>query len=118
MKNIRVNPLPVITVPSSMTMQAGFPITIPADYSPNVASYTWFPGATLSCTNCPQPVASPKFNTTYNVAVVDSNGCKNNAQVQVIVICKNANVFVPNTFSPNGDGSNDVFYVRGKDWTV
>jgi gliding motility-associated-like protein len=114
MKNIRVNPLPVITVPSSMTMQAGFPITIPADYSPNVASYTWFPGATLSCTNCPQPVASPKFNTTYNVAVVDSNGCKNNAQVQVIVICKNANVFVPNTFSPNGDGSNDVFYVRGK----
>jgi gliding motility-associated-like protein len=45
---------------------------------------------------------------------VDSNGCKNTSDVQVIVICKNANVFVPNTFSPNGDGSNDIFYIRGK----
>ena len=38
----------------------------------------------------------------------------NNGQVEVIVICKDANVFVPNTFSPNNDGSNDVFYVRGR----
>lgn len=113
-KNILVNPLPTVTLPSSITMQAGFPVTIPATYSPNVASYNWIPGATLSCTDCPQPTASPKFNTTYNVSFIDSNGCRNNGQVQIIVICKNANVFVPNTFSPNADGSNDVFYVRGK----
>ncbi|MFL5741519.1 MAG: PKD domain-containing protein [Flavisolibacter sp.] len=113
-KNILVNPLPVITMPSTMTMQAGFPVSIPATYSSNVVSYAWQPEATLSCSNCAQPQASPKFNTVYTVSVVDSNGCRNDAQVQVIVICKNANVFVPNTFSPNGDGVNDVFYVRGK----
>lgn len=113
-KGILVNPLPVVTMPSALTMQAGYPVTIPATYSSNVISYSWAPAATLSCSACPQPVASPKFNTTYTVSVVDSNGCKNTGQIQIIVICKNDNVFVPNTFSPNGDGSNDVFYVRGR----
>jgi gliding motility-associated-like protein len=113
-KNLRVNPLPVVNMPSSVTMQAGFPVTINATYSSNVVSYDWVPATTLSCSDCPQPVASPKFNTNYTVTFVDSNGCRNSGIVQVIVICKNANVFIPNTFSPNGDGANDVFYVRGK----
>lgn len=113
-QSIRVDSIPVITMPSSITTQQGFPITIPATYSPNVTNYTWVPAATLSCADCPQPIASPKFNTKYTVSVVDDHNCKNSSDVQVIVLCKNANVFVPNTFSPNGDGSNDVFYVRGK----
>jgi gliding motility-associated-like protein len=113
-KDILIHPAPVITVPSVLTMQAGFPVTIPATYSTGIVSYLWYPDSTLSCKDCPQPVAHPKFNTNYTVTATDSNACKNTEEVQVIVICKNANVFVPNTFSPNGDGSNDVFYVRGK----
>jgi len=113
-KRIIVNPLPVITMPSTLTMQSGFPVTIPATYSSNVATWNWQPPATLSCADCPQPIASPKFNTKYTVSVVDSNSCKNTSEIQVIVICKNANVFLPNTFSPNGDGSNDMFYIRGR----
>ena len=95
-------------------MQAGFPITIPAVYSRGVHSYMWSPSNTLNCTDCPQPLAHPKANTKYTVAFVDSNGCKNSGETQIIVFCKEANVFIPNTFSPNGDGSNDVFYVRGR----
>jgi gliding motility-associated-like protein len=95
-------------------MQVGFPITIPATYTSNVIRWTWSPANTLNCGDCPQPVANPKFNTKYTVSFIDSNGCKNTGDIQIIVICKNANVFVPNTFSPNGDGNNDVFYVRGR----
>jgi gliding motility-associated-like protein len=111
---ILVHPLPTVTMPSTITMQAGFPVQIPATYSSGVVSYDWIPAATLDCPDCPQPTASPKFNTKYTVAFVDSNGCRNTGDIQIIVICKDANVFVPNTFSPNGDGSNDVFYVRGR----
>ncbi|MBK8909771.1 MAG: PKD domain-containing protein [Chlorobi bacterium] len=38
-------------------------------------SYSWSPGATLSCTDCPNPVAQPTQTTTYRVVVTDSNGC-------------------------------------------
>jgi gliding motility-associated-like protein len=113
-KNILVHPLPQVSMPSSITMQVGFPIVIPATYTSNVWSWTWSPDTTLNCSDCPQPLASPKFNTKYTVSYVDSNGCKNTGDVQVIVVCKNENVFVPNTFSPNGDGNNDIFYVRGR----
>ena len=97
-------------------MQNGYPITIPAAYSSNVIGYSWLPdNNTLSCVDCPEPTTTnTKFSTKYSVSFVDSNGCKNTGDVQVLVICMNANVFVPNTFSPNGDGSNDVFYIRGK----
>jgi gliding motility-associated-like protein len=113
-QTVYVNPLPVITIPGQMTIQAGFPVTIPATYSPNVISWIWSPSNGLSCTNCPTPDAGPKFDTRYQVYVKDVNGCANIGSVLVVVICKNANLFIPNTFSPNKDGSNDVFYPRGR----
>ncbi len=111
---IIVNPLPTATLPGQMTVQNGFPVTIPATYSPNVISWQWFPPTGLSCSNCPTPDAGPKLNTLYNVLYTDQKGCQNTGSVEVIVICKNGNLFIPNTFSPNGDGNNDRFYPRGK----
>ena len=114
LQTIHVNPLPVITMPSQVTVQTGFPITIPATYSPNAATWQWSPGADLSCDRCPRPVATPKFSTNYQVRVVDSNGCANMSAILLTTTCKNSNVFIPNTFSPNHNGSNDILYPRGK----
>lgn len=114
LQTVIVNPLPTVTMPPTLTVQNGFPLTIPATYTPNTISWIWSPATGLSCTNCPAPDAGPKFDTFYQVYFTDNNGCSNTGSIMVYVICKNANLFIPNTFSPNGDGSNDIFYPRGR----
>jgi gliding motility-associated-like protein len=113
-QNIYVNPLPVVNMPAQMTVQNGFPVRIPAIFTPNTISWIWSPSSGLSCANCPTPDAGPKFDTRYLVYFTDANGCINTSNILVVVKCKNSNLFIPNTFSPNGDGSNDVFYPRGR----
>lgn len=113
-QNILIHPLPVVTMPSVMTIQGGFPQTIPATYSPNTVSWQWTPSTGLSCTTCPNPEANPKMDSWYQVFFTDANGCRNRGDIAVRVTCVNTNVFIPNTFSPNGDGSNDVFFPRGR----
>jgi gliding motility-associated-like protein len=112
-RSITVNALPVINVTSPVSAPLGIPVRLPAVYSSGIVSYNWTPPTDLSCTNCPNPFAMPKFNTTYRVAVTDNNGCVSTASIDVFVSCNSNNYFIPNTFSPNGDGMNDRFYVRG-----
>lgn len=113
-QNILVHPLPIVTMPGQITTPVGFTVPIPATYSDGVNTWIWTPATGLSCTDCPEPVAGPKFNTTYRVDFSDINGCRNSATIEVVVICKDANLFIPNTFTPNDDGSNDKFYPRGR----
>lgn len=110
---LTVAPLPVVT-PQNVVIPVGGEIVLPVSYSSGVASYTWTPPKGLSCTTCPTPIAKPSLTTTYHVQVTDSNTCTGNADIMVEVVCKAENYFVPNTFSPNGDGMNEVFYPRGK----
>jgi gliding motility-associated-like protein len=79
-------------------------------------SIEWTPGQTLSDSSDFNPIATPSETTTYSVSIVDSSGCTASASITVYVVsmkCEVADIFVPNTFTPNGDGNNDVLYVRG-----
>jgi gliding motility-associated-like protein len=108
-----VNPAPVGT---SATTDATIDIGNSAPLTATVTSgdtYIWQPSATLNCDTCPNPTATPSVTTTYSLIVTDSEGCTITDTVTITVEDLCQNVFVPGAFSPNGDGHNDVLYVRG-----
>jgi gliding motility-associated-like protein len=78
-----------------------------------IATFAWSPLSTLSCETCSNPIASPKLTTTYTVVATSGYGCKARDEVTVHVVCDKSQLFIPNSFSPNKDGMNDVFYPRG-----
>ena len=81
-------------------------------------TYEWTPNHTLSHDNVFNPIARPLESTTYRVEVTDSEtGCRASDEVHVKVkesICEEPYLYVPNAFTPNQDGINDVLYVRGE----
>ena len=97
---------------------AGELVTLYATHSDSGFTYRWSPPEGLSSTSGDSVKASPSDSVTYTVTVEDVFGCRQQDTVRIRVlhtICDHPYVFVPNTFSPNGDGVNDVLYVRG-DW--
>lgn len=53
----------------------------------------------------------PSANSTIYATVTDVNGCKETGELQVIVNSLR-NVYIPNIFSPDGDGRNDEFKIK------
>ncbi len=74
------NPVPVEAMPdASICIGASIPLS-----AINSNSFTWGPSATLSCTNCATPLASPTVTTTYTV--MGNNTCFSSQDVVVITV--------------------------------
>lgn len=112
---IKVYPIPKINIiEDRVTVSAGSTIQLHTNISSDVTLLRWSPPIGLSCSDCPDPMASPKEDITYTVTATNDGGCMAQDKVDLLVVCNQGNIYVPNTFSPNNDGVNDVFYPRGK----
>lgn len=110
---VQVYPVPKVSIRSDTTINVGSTIVLTPRVSADVNSVVWQNPIGLVASNYPSITVRPTGQVQYTVEVRNEGGCTTRSSMNVFVTCNGSNVFIPNTFSPNADGANDVFYVRG-----
>jgi gliding motility-associated-like protein len=123
--DITVNPLPNVDLGPDIKVKEGVSVILSATTTPDVISYNWTPAERLNCSDCPNPLFSSARDSlfsigldslTYRLDVTSSNGCTRNDLMIVRIEytpCNKEKIFIPNIFTPNNDGLNDIFYIQG-----
>jgi gliding motility-associated-like protein len=100
--NVPLLSLPLVNVNlSSIVLLEGDSAQLNAS---GALTYQWTPSTGLSCSSCPNPVATPLQTTVYTVTGTDVNGCRSEETVSITVDIKCNELFVPTIFSPNSSG--------------
>ncbi len=111
---VAVGDFPQVSLGNDQILAAGtlFPLNATATNGP-IRSWQWKPAIDLSCYNCPTPIATIKKDVCYNVTATNIYGCQGSDTMCIKVFCEETQLFIPNAFTPDGDGVNDVLMVRG-----
>ncbi len=122
MDTVTVKVHPVTTVTASAvppTIRWGQSSQITSTNIPGY-SYRWSPTDLLSNSSISNPIAKPTNTTVYTATVTSPDGCVQSVPVTITVLqpeCAEPFIFLPNAFTPNGDGKNDVLYLRANNIT-
>lgn len=99
---ISKNELPFVNIGNDTAIcDAELVLTAPAE----MRSYVWSTGAQSN-------TVTVSAEGVYSVKITDANGCSATDSITISSNC-NKDLWLPNAFTPNGDGLNDVFYLRG-----
>ena len=110
---VSVFPIPTVNAGADKTINVGQQVEIIPQISKDVTQVVWTPSIGVVSNTYPAITVKPSESIEYTIDVKNAGGCSGRDKISIFVLCNNANIFVPNTFSPNGDGSNDIFYPRG-----
>uniref|UniRef100_UPI00048BA27F gliding motility-associated C-terminal domain-containing protein n=1 Tax=Sporocytophaga myxococcoides TaxID=153721 RepID=UPI00048BA27F len=105
---ITVNPLPNLNAGKDTTIVTNKKVQLQATGG---TTYVWMAEKSLSGLFIADPVASPSETTTYSVEATNEFGCKATDEITVSVVGRRP-VMIPNTFTPNGDGTYDEWVIE------
>ena len=103
---ITIYPQPSVSAGKSKTIIKGATITLHPTASGKGLSYLWSPSTFLDNVNDSTPKSMPLNDITYKLTVTSSDNCTNSDTINIKVI---NGLYVPNAFTPNNDGRNDVW---------
>lgn len=105
--SVTVYPLPIVSAGADQTISQGTNTQLQGS---GAVQYFWTPTGALTNQNSANPTAEPIITTTYSLLGTDANGCAG-YDVMTLFVIPNDTIIIYNAFTPNGDGSNDVFYI-------
>ncbi len=109
---VEVSPRPIVIAGRDTSYHINEPIFIE---STGTGTLSWVAGEAIACIDCPITQAYPTRNGCYIVEAVNEFGCY--AQDDIcITLREDYTIYLPNTFTPDKDGLNDVFYVYGENF--
>lgn len=104
-------PLPSFELDSTVIIGESIDISLP----PGLGGYTyeWQPVDWIDCSSCAAVTSTPEEDIIYSVLVSDTLGCFTTTYFVDIEVLPLSSVDVPDAFTPNNDGVNDIVYVEG-----
>lgn len=106
---LAIHPVPVISfTPQNPTVAAGGSVQLQAIINGSYNSLVWTPATGLSSTVVLNPIANPLATTTYLLEAFTANNCNSSKTITVTVT---TDIYIPNAFTPDGNGNNDVFKI-------
>ncbi|MBC7401091.1 MAG: gliding motility-associated C-terminal domain-containing protein [Mucilaginibacter sp.] len=106
---INVKPIPTVNAGSDLTILAGGTTQLHATATGDKITYAWLPITGLSNSTIPDPIVMLNENVTYTLTVTNGKGCSVSDRITVTALQLPA---IPNAFTPNGDGINDLWIIK------
>ncbi|MDN3549173.1 PKD-like domain-containing protein [Mucilaginibacter aquaedulcis] len=72
--------------------------------------YLWTPNIGISDNKIKNPIITGEADRIYTLKVTNNHGCTSQ---DILLVKVSPNLTIPNTFTPNGDGINDYWEIKG-----